>query len=126
MSLLDQFPHTVTHKRYEYEQDEYGGNLQEETTVTSGVRAWVQNASMAEIQEYEKQDQKITHKVFIITDPGLRPGDVLVVTSGPSFVGKTLHHKVATDRSAGLGKFIASMCEESNNLQTTWSGSYAS
>lgn len=114
MSLIDQLPHTGTHTRPNYDQDELGGQVATQETVASGIACWVQNASMAEIAAFQKIDTLITHKVFFAADPGLLPGDELIVTAGPSFVGAVLLFTAGpTDRSSGLGILYAAMFEES-------------
>lgn len=118
MTLLDNMPHRVTWKRPRWVSDNYGGNYQDETnttTIASEQEAWVQNATMREIEQYDKRDEVITHKVFMATNPGLQPGDIGTVDSGPSFVGETLEYRASTDRSAGLGALQAAMCKQRNN-----------
>lgn len=120
MSLIDELPHTGTHTRPQYTQDELGGTLQNQTTVSTGIECWVQNASQREVAEYQKKDQEISHKVFFDTKHDLRPGDELVITAGPSFVGLTLEHVAGpTDRSAGLGELFAAFFVEDNNPRRT-------
>lgn len=116
MCLIDNLPHTCTHTRPQYTQDDLGATLQNQTTVTSGIECWVQNASQREVEEYQKRDQEISHKVFFRTKPDIRPGDEIVISAGPSFVGLTLEHVSGpTDRSAGLGELFAAMFMEDNN-----------
>ena len=113
MSLLDQMPHRVTHTRPGYQRDELIGDTDENpTTVATLVKCWVQNASMREINEYQRRNENVTHKVYFPTDPGLLVGDYLTVTSGPSFVGTVLKFQADSDRSAGLGVLYGAMCEE--------------
>jgi len=121
MSLLESLPHTVTHKRRKYSNDEYIGNKVESETIASGVSAWVQNASMSEVFEYQKRDQRITHKVFYSSEPSIRPGDIIEVTAGPSFVGKELNFQSMTDKSAGLGVLFRAMCDEESNIPASFS-----
>jgi hypothetical protein len=115
MTLLENLPHTVSHFRKKYSRDEYGGNITEQESRATGVKAWVQNAAYSEITEFQKQDEVITHRVMYASAPSLRPGDVVTVTAGPSFVGVEMEYKASTDRSAGLGVLFTAMCEEFNN-----------
>lgn len=117
MTLLNEMPHTVAHYRKKYSRDEYIGNVTQLELRTSGVSAWVQNASDREVQEFQKQDELVTHKVYYATNPDLRPGDVVRVTAGPSFVGKDLNYASSTERSAGVGVLYRVMCSEDNNEQ---------
>jgi predicted RNA-binding protein len=115
VSLIDNLPHTGTHTRPNYQQDELGATVAVQETVATGMACWVQNASMAEIEAFQKLDTEITHKVFFAANPGLLPGDEFVITAGPSFVGITLTFQAGpTDRSAGLGVLFAAMFTESN------------
>jgi len=116
MSLLDNLPHTATHTRPSYSNDELGANRQTDVTIATGLKCWVQNANIQEVEAYQKIDTRITHKVFFTTDPDIRPGDDITVTAGPSFVGKKLEFVSGpTDRSAGLGVLFAGMFEEDDN-----------
>lgn len=120
MSLLDDLPHTGTHYRPSYDHDELGASRETDTTVATGIACWVQNASMNEIEAYQKVDTVVTHKVFFTAAPDIRPGDDLVITAGPSFVGKRLEFRSGvTDRSAGLGVLWAGMFEEDSNPRRT-------
>jgi hypothetical protein len=123
MTLLDNMPHTVTTSRKYYERDELGGNITKFSTLAADVSAWVQNASMSEIQEFEKRDERVTHKVFFAPDHDLRPGDKISVTVGPSFVDVELHYRASTERSAGMGVLFTAMCEQDNNVQEVFTGS---
>ena len=120
MSLLDQMPHTVSHYRQKYIRDEYMASIPEQVALESDVRAWVQNASQTEITEFQKRDQLITHKVYYTGDPGIRPGDQIVVTAGPSFIGRTFDFQSQVDRSAGLGVLWGCMVSETNNVPKTF------
>jgi hypothetical protein len=122
MTLLERLPHTVSHSRQKYSRDNYLGAISEDESLATGVRAWVQNASMNEITEFQKQDQIVSHKVFYKTDPSLRPGDEITVTAGPSFIGRVFSFKCITDTSAGLGRVWRCMVDEANNEYKTFSG----
>lgn len=120
MSLIDELPHTGTHTRPNYQQDELGGQIAVQETVAAGIACWVQNASMAEIEAYQKKDTVISHKVFFAADPGMRPGDEFTITAGPSFGGLTLEFVAGpTDRSSGLGKLYAAMFDQESNPRRT-------
>jgi len=119
MSLIDNLPHTVTHRRPSYARDEYGGNLETTTNVATGVSAWVQMASANQISEFAKRDQLISHTVYFESDPGLRPGDSIIVSAGPSFVGVEMEYVAGTDYSAGLGVLYGAAFQEENNPRRT-------
>jgi len=120
MSLLDNLPHQCRHTRPSYDNDELGASRETDITISTGLACWVQNASMAEITEFQKMDTVISHKVFFVDSPDIRPGDDIIVTSGPSFVGKRLEFKSGpTDRSAGLGLLQAAFFDEDKNPRRT-------
>lgn len=120
MSLIDNMPHTATQYRPSYDQDELGGQIPNQQAQATGIECWVQNASMQEIERYQKQDTEISHRVFFPTKPDMRPGDEIVVTAGPSFVGLTLEFQAGpTDRSAGMGVLFAAVFQEANNQRRT-------
>lgn len=120
MTLLDSMPHTVRIERIKHERDEFGATRPVPQVIASDLPAWVQNASMTEINQFQKRDETITNKTFFPSDPGLRPGDHVVVTAGPSNVGDDLRHLAAADRSAGLGVLFASfsMIEPNKRFDT--------
>jgi hypothetical protein len=120
MSLLNNLPHTVTHTRRKYLRDEYMGNTTQIETLSTGVSAWVQNASQREIEQYQKRDELITHKVYYASDPSIRPGDRITVTAGPSFVGDVFNYESLTDRSAGLGVLFRIMVNAENNKRASF------
>lgn len=119
MSVLDNLPHTARIDRFSNANDSLGANLPTAVEIESGVRCWVQNASMGEIEAYQKRDQQVTHKVFFTAKPPLRVGDQLTITAteGPDsdIVGVELKFQALTDRSAGCGILYAAMCQEENN-----------
>ncbi len=115
MSILDNdnLPHTVTIERKEFTQDAtHGGVTDSYTSIATGVKCWVQNLSSSEFNEYRKQDQMVTHKVYFVggwPTPAL-DGNVnhaIQVTAGPSFVGYRFFVSHGTERSAGLGRLQA-------------------
>jgi hypothetical protein len=120
MSLLTNLPHTVTHYRRKYSRGDYLDTQIEDEQQATGISAWVQNASQGEIERYQKKDESITHKVYFASDPGMRSGDVITVTAGPSFVGKTLNYRALTDRSAGLGVLFGAMFDEEDNQRASF------
>lgn len=114
MSLLDSenMPHRVTHLRRTHDRGAGQiATLHSTTTVASGLAAWIQNASMAEINEFAKRDMRITNRVNLNADPNAQPGDYFSVTSGPSMVGDMLKLQAIEDRTAGLGKMFTAWCE---------------
>lgn len=121
MSLLENLPHTVRHERSTYARDAVGADTEARITITASVEAWVQNASRAEVEEFDKRDERVTHKVFFNSNPSPRVGDHFVVTAGPSHIGEDLKFQADSDRSAGLGVLFGALCElESNERFATF------
>ena len=122
MSLLEKLPHTVSHLRKTYARDQYIGNTTDTEELATSVRCWIQTVGQSEVQQYEKADQLITHKMYYKTQPTLRPGDLIRVTAGPSYVGKDFNFESLADASAGLGKLFKVMVNEENNVPVTFAG----
>ena len=69
-----------------------------------------------EINEFDKRDKLVTHKVYFPTDPPLRVGDLITITvATPDILGQVLKFLVFADRSAGLGLLFGVMCELEKN-----------
>ncbi len=129
MSLLDNLPHTVSWFRPTASTRDNLGATREGTPITlvtgdsDDPNAWIQNASEKEILEFAKIDQVVTHRVFLITFPDLRPNDYAIVDAGPSYVGLRLNFIAnPVDRSAGLGVLQRIMTEEENNPRNSTFG----
>lgn len=113
MSLLKRFPHRVSILRQSHvrEAGEIASRPVEEVVATD-VHAWVQNASMREVVEWQKREQNVTHRVaFSQGKPDLVEGDYIRVDSGPAFVGDRYKFIALSERSAGLGKLWSSINE---------------
>jgi len=120
MSLLDNLEHTVDLKRPVVVTDAAGAQRQTLSTRSSGVSAWVQNASMNERAAFDKIDKKITHKVFFTTDRGLLPGDYIVPTDAP-FADAQLIVRADAERSAGKNVLFGVFVElEPNTVPTSY------
>ena len=118
MSLLDNMPHRCRIDRLKHKTDAVGGNIQAPAVVpgASNLECWVQNASQREINEFQKRDKLVTHKVFFPTDPPLRVGDqITITTASPDILGQVLKFQAEADRSAGLGLLFGAMCEVEKN-----------
>ena len=105
MALLSRFPHKGSLIRFE----SVGTGAMDSKKVLQVVRAdidiWVQNASTAEITQWGRKDEDISHRVFFNADPEAKVGWFVKITSGPSFVGDVYQLKAeGKDRSAGLGR----------------------
>ena len=111
--LLDELPHRVTWSRRIYTDD---GDADVPSLIAEGsaVEAWVQNASRAEVRDFQVRDQSVSHVVYFREAQTMRPGDEIVVSSGPSFIGLVLTFIAASDRSAGLGVLWGAMFDEKN------------
>ena len=113
MSLLNRLPHRCSILDPVFTQDADDiGNIRTDTARETSVACWVQNASQAEIIEWQRRDQDVTHRVVFNQNYSIEPYEKISITSGPSFVGVTLKVLAITDRSAGLGKLWSALCEE--------------
>lgn len=118
MTLLDNMPHRCRIDRLRHVSDSLNATLEEPVEVPGGadLACWVQNASRAEINEFQKRDQRVTHKVFFPAVPPLRVGDrITITTAEPDILGQVLKFQSAADRSAGLGVLFGAMCELETN-----------
>lgn len=120
MTLFDRLPHRVSLLRPVHSTDEYGGDAHRESVLASGVPAWVQNATDTEVEDYQRWEQRVTHRVWFASLPELRQGDYVYVTSGPAFAGTCLRVTSLTERTAGLGWGWRAMCEEEVDYVGDW------
>jgi len=104
MSLLNNFPHRVTHSTPTYAQSTYGGDSQTWTSASTGIEAWVQSASHNEITEYARRNQTITHTVLLLPADAddMSVGDRLTVTTGDAFLGQIFEIRSLGERTSGL------------------------
>jgi hypothetical protein len=105
MSLLEHFPHTLTFSHRTHTRGTIGGQMTTLTSFATAKEGWVQSASHREVTEFQKRDQKITHKVLLAPADAdlLTVDDVLTVTAGDTFVGKKYQVRSVGEASAGLG-----------------------
>ena len=90
MTLLDSLPHTGDLSRESFVRDSLGATLPTAHGVTADIRCWIQSANASEILEFQKIDQKITHKVLLNASPSTwRVGDIFTPDSG-TFSGTSM------------------------------------
>lgn len=120
MSLLQNLPHLLDQYRTSNANDSLGAPVETDVAVATDVSCWVQNASAREVMEFQKADQRVTHKVLFAVDPSVRVDDTLIPSSGP-FTGKELTVRAFVERTAGLGWMWVAYCEEERNEQpSSW------
>lgn len=122
MSVLDNFPHTCRHQRNSQTQNADMARVDTAVTVDTAIPCFVQNASFDEIQEFQKQDQRITHKVYWRTYSEKRNGDLLNTfarVDGTSANGlpSELTIRATTDRTVHRAYAFCSYCEEVRNVR---------
>jgi len=117
MSLLNVWPHRVRHDRRTTTRTASLGQRHAAATISASVKCWIQQASQAEVKEFAKQDHDVSVKIYMPEDPGLRPGDELVVISGPSYVGEEFDYQAGQDATAGLAAMHKAMCRRRRNEQ---------
>lgn len=112
MSLPETLPHLVTIKESDNVPDEFAGaDWDDPTVLYEDIPAWVQPAGDREIKEFQRRDQNVTHKIYFSRNLDLRPGYIIVPSSGP-FTGKSLEVKSANECTAGTGLLFRVMVEE--------------
>ena len=118
MSLLDNFPHKC--KVYRATMTRTPGSMANRTAYDPApvfgndepLECWVQNASSAEIVEWEKRNESITHRVSFRSEVAIELSDKIRITDGPGFVNKLLTVRVKPlDRTAGFGIAYTAFCE---------------
>ena len=117
MSLLDNFPHLCTIRKRTFSKDSSGGKRSSWTNISTGVECWEQPAGNNEIDSYQKQGMRISHKVYFLTDPGVERNYRILVTSREgtaisSPVELEVKNSALPDSSAGLGVVYKVMCEQ--------------
>ena len=119
MSLLDNMPHTATVFSHTYSRSGTGGTRRVEVDNAVGIKVWVQNASQAQINEFAKRDQIVTHRIYYTPgDVEIKVGDTFLVTLGPSYVNVRFKHIADADRSAGLDCVRMAFVEQFKNVQS--------
>lgn len=115
MSLLDNLPHTVDiYELTTTGNDTLIGDDNDVRTLKAGgtdVDAWVQTASQAEIEKFEKRGYKVTHKIFFTANPGFVDSDTVI------YGGKFFAFRSIADASAGLDMLYKAMFEEISSEQ---------
>lgn len=112
MSLYDNLPHTCDIYESAWVPDEFAGASYDDPGAVESDRAcWVQPASDRDIKLFQRRDQIITHSVYFKGNPNLRPGYIVMPTSGP-FTGATLDVKSCNECTAGTGLLWRAMVEE--------------
>ena len=96
MSLLGNFPHTVTRVIRRVVSDKRMGTIEQDGAGTP-LTAWVQTASQKEIQEFAQNGEVVTHKIYFTSDPGLNEETSI------DFEGSHFDFVAEADASAGLG-----------------------
>ncbi len=114
MSLLDSdgWPHLVSISHTEVENDDYAGHTQESgPSYISDQPAWVQEASEAVIREFKYVDQRVSHTIYLETNPGVNLNDDVTVHGAP-FEGKRLGVKGFGNCTVGFDILFRLVCEE--------------
>ena len=79
-SMIRAHGKTIAVERPSDARDEIGGRAPTYAPVATGLRAWVQPASVSTIGTYGRRDVRVTHSVFTSIDPEVREGDRLDVS----------------------------------------------
>lgn len=103
MSLFDNLPHLCDIVKLARSTDDLGGDTRAATVIIeSDIPCWVQNASFNAINEFAKQDERITHEIFFASkQANLTKGRMIRITSG-EHAGETMKYIAASNATAGV------------------------
>ncbi len=111
MSLLANLPHTVEIQALTSAVGPMIGDDDDYPTKQAGVSAWVQTASQAEIDLFERRGFRVTHKIYFATEPATVESDQIIHD------GKTYEFRSFADASAGLSVLFKAMFEQVSQKQ---------
>lgn len=128
MSIIDKnnLPHTVTVHEPSLKSSAAFGTSLSLSPKKTGVKCWVQLASLSEKSVAMKLSKTVTHKVYFnretFPESEMRSGNYIEVTAAQkasrtqgnetAMVGKTFRFQVVADGSAGLGILFKCLAEE--------------
>lgn len=104
MSLLDALPHVCTAKLRTRTKDSLGGGKDSYAVVFTGRACWRQPAGDAEVRDFQQRGQRLTHKIYFSSDPGLDERHVLMIGSD------TMRVLSVSDPDASVGLGILWRC----------------
>jgi len=112
-------PHEATLQRPKYGLGTYGGTEPTMISWRRNVKCRVNTASMNEINEFDKRDQRVTNRItFGPINPLLKIGDQILVTvdkTDGDITGNIYRIESVSDKSAGTGRLYVAMAELENN-----------
>jgi hypothetical protein len=118
MTLLDNLPHTAAIRKRSIVQDDYLGETETYVNSTTGLSVWVQPASQKEIDEFQRKDISVTHKVYFNTDPTAyfddeeaNAGEYEILPSTGPMANQSLEVRSHAEATAGVGWGWKVMCE---------------
>lgn len=119
MSLLDTMPHECTIRRLGRVNDALGGTKTVPIVEQTEVKCWEQQASAAEIMDFERRGMKISRKVYFSTNPAVTERHEIIITKRQGTAVAEADQKPLTvvkyyepDAGAGLGVVFKVMCDE--------------
>lgn len=118
MTLFESLPHIVQRAHQARTQDDIGGDVKTYVNFGEPIECWIQNVSAREITEFAKRDQAVTHKVYFAEEPGLGPGDrviVLAIARNGFYQGRELNFMAGDDATAGMGLGIKIFFDQERN-----------
>ena len=115
MSLLDNLPHKASITTRTVTTGDMGGERETfPTTAYKDEPCWVQSATAAEIEEWEKRGHAISHKVYFNRDLAMTHDNRIELTAPTRLAGLRLEFRGVMDASAGLG--VLYRCVAENKL----------
>lgn len=109
MSLFDNLPHTAAIQERTITQDVLLGETETWADSTTGLSVWVQVASQQEIDEFQRRDIRVTHRVYFNADPTTYfsqeadAGQYSILCSTGSFANQRLTVRSHAEATAGVG-----------------------
>lgn len=112
--LPDNLPHLADLKRSAVVADEIGGDYDDPETLEENRACWVQPAGKNEIIRFQRKDEVVTHTVYFLGNPGVKPGDLVFPKDGRMacpWNGQLLRVKASDETTAGTGLLWGVICE---------------
>lgn len=108
MSLLTNFPHECLIRKRISKKGTLGGRRNKPQNVATDVVCWEQQASNAEVLEFEKRGMSLQKKIYFLTDPEVDEHHEILITkrNGVTVSGPIRYDVLSEslpDASAGLG-----------------------
>ena len=117
MTLLDSLPDRCTISRRSTDQGALAGTKTVVNVEQTNVVCWDQNATHAEIREFDKRGMRIGHKIFFVNDPLVSERHIIQITTRKGVVVVDdpvleVRSEAEPDTSAGTAVLYKVIAEE--------------